>query len=417
MSETKTFNDQKGTTMKNHHRIDRPAGWATRLAAAAIAAAGATGIVAAGASAHSHHAYSHHAYRNAHRASGPSAVQAGLAGGLLSVQGSAGDDAIALRLKAGDPNTIQVDANDDGTSEFEFPRASVMRVEVDAGAGNDRVVIDETNGVFTDKIPTTLDGGAGNDTLDGGSGAETLIGGSGNDRIDGHKGNDRAAMGSGDDEFIWDPGDGSDTIEGEAGYDTMVFDGAAAAEKVDLSANGNRLRFFRDVASITMDTAGVERVVFNALGGADVVTVHDLSGTDVQDVLVDEESKPGSGVGDGAADQVIVEGTPGNDRVAVFGGNGSARVAGLPATVTVTGAEPANDSLAIDTLDGNDFVNALGLSADAVKLSIDGGNGNDALIGSRGDDSLFGSAGNDLLIGGPGQDALDGGPGINTLIQ
>src|SRR5262252_3981543 len=192
--------------MKNHSHFDRPTGWATRLAAAAIAAAGATGIVAAGASAHSHHAYRvHHAYR-------ASAVQASLAGGLLSVQGSANDDAIALRLKAGDPGTIKVDTNDDGTPEFEFPRASVMRIEVDAGDGNDRVLIDETNGVFTDKIPTTLDGGAGNDTLDGGSGAETLIGGSGNDRIDGHKGNDRAAMGAGDDEFVWDPGDGSDTI-------------------------------------------------------------------------------------------------------------------------------------------------------------------------------------------------------------
>jgi Ca2+-binding RTX toxin-like protein len=412
VSQAKTFNDQKGTTMKNHQRINRPTTWATRLAAAAIAAAGATGVAAAGASAHSHHYY-----RSAHHASGPSAVQATLVGGLLSVQGTAGDDAIALRLKAGDPGTIQVDANDDGVSDFEFPRANVMRIEVDAGDGNDRVLIDETNGVFTDKIPTTLDGGAGNDKLDGGSGAETLIGGSGDDQIDGHKGNDRAAMGSGNDTFVWAPGDGSDTIEGEAGFDTMVFDGAAGAEHFDLSANGNRLRFFRDVGNITMDTAGVERVIINALGGADVTTVHDLSGTDVQDVLVDQESKPGSGVGDGAADQVIVEGTPGNDRVAVFGGHGEARVAGLPATVEVVGAEPANDSLAIDTLDGNDFVNALGLSADSVKLSIDGGNGNDAIIGSRGDDSLFGSAGNDLLIGGPGQDALDGGTGNNVLIQ
>ena len=30
-----------------------------------------------------------------------------------------------------------------------------------------------------------------------------------------------------------------------------------------------------------MDTAGVENVDFNALGGADLVTVHDLTGTDV----------------------------------------------------------------------------------------------------------------------------------------
>ena len=292
-----------------------------------------------------------------------------------------------------------------------------MRIAVDAGRGDDFVRIDEVNGIFTDTIPTTLDGGPGNDSLAGGSGAETLLGGSGDDRIDGNKGNDRAAMGSGDDTFVWDPGDGSDSIEGENGYDTMLFNGAAAAEHVDLSANGNRLRFFRDVANITMDTAGVEEVDFNALGGADVVTVHDLSGTDVKSVKVDESSPAGSGIGDNAADQVIVEGTAGNDRIAVAGSNGAARVTGLPETVSVSGAEPAQDSLTIDALDGNDGVVAVGLAASAVQLAVDGGNGNDLLIGGRGDDRLSGSAGNDLLIGGPGQDVLDGGAGNNILIQ
>ena len=38
----------------------------------------------------------------------------------------------------------------------------------------------------------------------------------------------------------------------------MRFNGANIAEQVDLSANGNRLRFFRDAANITMDTNGVE---------------------------------------------------------------------------------------------------------------------------------------------------------------
>ena len=120
------------------------------------------------------------------------------------------------------------------------------------------------------------------------------MGGDGNDRIDGNKGNDLALMGAGDDTFVWDPGDGSDRVEGQDGSDTMLFNGAAGAEHVDLSANGNRLRFFRDVASITMDTAGVEQVDFNALGGADVVTVHNLGGTDVKRVNVDESSPAGA---------------------------------------------------------------------------------------------------------------------------
>ena len=71
-------------------------------------------------------------------------------------------------------------------------------------------------------------------------------------------------------------GDGGDTINGDDGRDTMVFNGAAASETVDLSANGNRLRFFRQPANITMDTGGVEFVTFNALGGADNVTVNNL---------------------------------------------------------------------------------------------------------------------------------------------
>ena len=285
------------------------------------------------------------------------------------------------------------------------------------GAGNDLVRIDESNGVFTDTIRTILAGGPGDDNLSGGSGAETLVGGDGNDRIDGNKGNDLALMGAGDDTFVWDPGDGSDTVEGQDGSDMMLFNGAAGAEHVDLSANGNRLRFFRDVGNITMDTAGVEQVDFNALGGADVVTVHNLSGTDVRQVNVDESSPAGSGTGDGQADQVIVEGTNGADNITAVGSNGATRVSGLSATVTISGAEPANDILSIDALDGNDHVSAFGLAASAGKLTIDGGNGNDVLIGGGGDDVLIGGAGNDLLVGGPGQDNLDGGSGNNILVQ
>ena len=72
----------------------------------------------------------------------------------------------------------------------------------------------------------------------------------------------------------------------------MLFNGANAAERIDLSANGNHLRFFRDIGNITMDTADVERVDFKALGGADVVTVNDLSRTDVTNVNADLAGTP-----------------------------------------------------------------------------------------------------------------------------
>ena len=109
--------------------------------------------------------------------------------------------------------------------------SDVNRIAVDARAGDDFVRIDEANGAFTDSIPTTLDGGDGSDNLAGGSGTELLRGGFGNDSIDGNRGDDLALMGAGDDTFVWDPGDGSDTVRGRFGTDTMLFNGANAAEQ------------------------------------------------------------------------------------------------------------------------------------------------------------------------------------------
>ena len=90
---------------------------------------------------------------------------------------------------------------------------------------------------------------------------------------------------------------------------------------------------------------------------------------------------------------------------------------GLAAQVNITGAEAANDRLTINTLGGDDVVDASGLSAGAIPLTANGGDGDDVLIGGAGNDTLNGGAGDDVLIGGPGQDVLDGGPGDNILIQ
>ena len=241
-----------------------------------------------------------------------------------------------------------------------------------AKAGNDLVRIDESNGAFTDTIPTTIDGGSGDDTIAGGKGVETLLGGQGNDSIDGNGGNDRALLGPGNDTFVWDPGDGSDTVEGQAGNDTMLFNGANVAEQVNLSANGNRLKFFRTQANITMDTAGVERVIFNALGGADTVTVNDLTGTDVNRVDVDLASTIGGVAGDGQADRVIVNATNGNDAIDVSGDAQAVKVSGLAATTEILHSEIANDRLDVNTLAGTDSVRSAGLGAGAIQLFLDG---------------------------------------------
>jgi Ca2+-binding RTX toxin-like protein len=222
-------------------------------------------------------------------------------------------------------------------------------------------------------------------------------------------------MGAGDDTFVWDPGDGSDTIEGEAGADTMRFNGANVAEQVDLSANGNRLRFFRTQANITMDTAGVERVDFNALGGADLVTVNDLSGTDVKSLNVDLAAALGGATGDGAADKVVVNGSEGNDAINVNGDASGVAVSGLRALVSIRHQEPS-DELVVSGRGGNDAISASTLAAQAIAPTLDGGIGDDTIAGSAGDETLLGGDGNDTLDGNGGNDRALMGAGDDTFV-
>ena len=169
-----------------------------------------------------------------------------------------------------------------------------------------------------------------------------------------------------------DPGDGSDTVEGQDGTDTMLFNGANAAEQVDLSANGNRLKFLRTQGNVTMDTAGVELVDFNALGGADLVTVNDLSGTDVRSVNVDLAGTLGGAIGDGQPDRVVLNATNGDDTIRVFGDATEVTAKGLAPLVGILHPEVANDRLEINTLAGNDTVDSSGLAAGAIQLFVDG---------------------------------------------
>jgi Ca2+-binding RTX toxin-like protein len=161
-----------------------------------------------------------------------------------------------------------------------------------------------------------IDGEAGNDTLVGSAGADRFDGGDANDSVTGGQGTDVALLGAGDDTFTWNPGVGSDVVEGQEGHDTMVFNGTNTNDRIEVSANGQRARLTRDVGNITMDMNGLETLDVNALGGADTVTVDDLTGTDMTKVSTELGSQ---GADDGFADQLIVNGTDGNDAIVASG--------------------------------------------------------------------------------------------------
>ncbi len=294
---------------------------------------------------------------------------------------------------------------------------------INAQGGNDSVNLSGPATVFT----CTVDGGPGNDVIIGSPRADMLIGGDGNDTITGRGGNDVIFGGAGDDVFIWNPGDGSDVVEGQGDTDTLLFNGSNISEAVDISGNGSRLRFFRDVANVVMDCDGIEQVRFNTIGGADTITVNELSATAVKSVTVDLSTPAGSGLGDGQADSIIVNGTQTNDTVVIDGSSGNVSVKGLSASVTILGSEVANDSLSVNALAGADTVDASALAAGVIKLILNGGNGDDFIIGSQGDDTIIGGQGSDVVFGGAGNDTfvwnpgdgsdtVDGQGGSNTLL-
>ncbi len=396
-------------------------------------------------------------------------------GGTLELIGNGAGDKLSLAPSPNNPGQLLVDVGEDGTIDFAFDSSTFDAIDVEAGGGSD--TIEASNGLAAFGR-LTIDGGPGNDTIRGGDGDDLLIGGDGRDTIDGGRGNDTALLGSGDDSFVWDPGDGSDTVEGQSGKDVMDFHGSNAAERISLSANGSRVRLSRDVAAITMDLNGVEAVNVNTLGGADTVTVGDLTGTDLSAANVDLSGTPGGG-GDGAADNVIVDGTAAADNVDVGSDDGNVVVSGLTPKVEVTGAESSQDMVGVDSLGGDDHLTSgVGVTGPAA-IALDGGAGDDtatysgttaadtigvvnngtavrtfapgdspqdttavenlvvlglggddtitagnglALLthltidGGSGDDSLRGGDGDDTLIGGPGKDAVDGGRGSDTAL-
>jgi Ca2+-binding RTX toxin-like protein len=272
-----------------------------------------------------------------------------------------------------------------------------------------------------------LNGLGGNDTLAGGLGADNLFGGGGADLVRGGDGNDTAFLGAGSDIFEWNPGDDNDLVEGDAGFDTLLFNGANVAERFDVSANGSRIRFTRDVANVTMDVNSIEQIDLHALGGADRITVNELTGTGVQQVNVNLFAS--GGIGDGAADTVTVNGGAGNDVLSLS--------TGTAALVVVTGAEAGLDTVAVYGLAGMDTIVAGGFD---FALTIDGGTESDTVsyadatasvtvnlltpamnegVAAKHSyvsiESVIGSAFEDFLIGTNESNTLDGGAGADYL--
>jgi Ca2+-binding RTX toxin-like protein len=393
----------------------------------------------------------------ADRADAAKSVEAKIKREVLTVNGTAGADAVTLRLQAGDPNTLEVDVGADGTADFRFDRQRFTAIAVNGGAGNDIIIADLSNGSFTDTELTTLDGGDGKDTLIGANGDERLTGGPGDDFVDGNQGADTVALGDGADAFQWDPGDGNDTILGGSGADKLVFNGSNANEVYDLSAVADRVRLFRNVGNVVMNLDDIESIELRALGGPDTVTVNNLSGTELTEIhtdfaafgggddaqidavvvpsgLVISQDRPAAiieGLGaqvrvlNGSAnDRIHITGSSASDVVSVAGTANADTVAAVAdgTDVVVQGATPGVhlrltgvEQLDVDLAAGDDQFSAVGNLAALVALDIDGGDDKDTILGGNGADVLTGGPGDDFLDGNQGADTVALGDGANVF--
>ena len=303
----------------------------------------------------------------------------------LSSQG-AGDgqpDAVTVIGTTGN-NHISVATNGSSIVVNGLP----AQVTIDgAEAGQDSLIVEGLDGndtisasALAGQLSVTIDGGAGNDTITAIASNDMLIGGDGNDTVVGGSGSDVVLLGSGDDRFTWNPGDGSDIVEGQAGFDTLAFNGSDTGEIFDISGQRNsrtavprcrQRRHGHHWSSVSSWRPG---------DGADTVFCEYLTGTGITQVAIDLAAV-GSSRADGALDQVIVDGTVGNDVITIDRENGAVAVSGLSETVAIEHADGTFDELRISAGAGYDVIDASSLAAHQINLTIDAGAGNDTILG------------------------------------
>ncbi len=309
--------------------------------------------------------------------------------GTDTLDGGEGSDIV---LELGDQNYVltnsQLVATVTGTDSLVLVEAA------DLTGGNSANTINAS--AFTGA--TTLSGGAGNDTITGGTTADVINGDEGDDVLNGGDGNDRITGFGGND--LVNAGKGNDIVRGSAGRDTI--NGGDGDDK--LYGQGSSF-------DLISGDAGNDTVSGGA--GDD-----QLGGGDGDDFFVWEE-------GDGSD---VMNGNAGIDRLRVYASknltagdlitirDNSGRIAFTRAANGAVSAFSLDmgliERISIALFGGNDSVDASGLTL--ARLNVDGGFGNDTLIGGSQIDYMAGSVGYDSLVGGGGIDTLVGGLGADT---
>ena len=345
------------------------------------------------------------------------------------LEGGAGDDLFLVGPEdgadhiAGGTGKDTVRATADGTGIGIATQTGIE--EISAGGFKDVFIWGGENANSLDLSGVTLTGigwidlGGGADKLTGTAGADIVIGGAGDDTLNG---------GGGDDHFVvTGTGGGADVVEGGAGKD-VVRAGAhgtviglksinnvetvSGAGHTDVVVRGNAAANLLDFREVTLeDIARIE-------GDAGNDTIHGSAGADTIVGGAGEDSLAG-GLGD---DVYLFTGTgEGIDVIRDLGGSDVVRATKDGTRITLL------DWVGVETISAGGFKDVgfvLRPSADNFQLSslvldgiafVDGGAGNDTILGTAAGEGIHGGAGDDRLEGGDGADTLNGGAGNDRM--
>lgn len=394
--------------------------------------------------------------------------------GLTFTNWTAGEDVIIINGGAGDDTLT----GGDGSDTVSYAGA-IGPVHVILGDGCATEYDDQMNVIGDDQLsyienvvggdgndtidgnsdPNVLDGGAGNDEIYGGDGEDTLIGGAGDDTLIG---------GAGDDTFIFNAGDvvcgetltdlsGDTTIQTKSGTvnltSGLISLAAGGAHTLSMASGSTVLLSWDHFEGLSPNgitlvgtEAGVETVEFHSLNDGNTFTPDTIvygEGFDENDIL--------RFIGDNGGDPNIMDYSGYNEdhRLTInmvtgstedeFGSGAKHYFSCIEEVQGGGGDDTIIGALADDSLDGGaswSDGNTISYAPSSVGVTINlanniatdgdnsdtlanfqnaiGGSGNDVILGDTEANRLDGGDGNDTLIGGAGNDALNGGVGSDT---
>lgn len=310
--------------------------------------------------------------------------------------------------------------NDTVTFTSDLVAAGLASFTVEMGAGNDTA-----NASAVTSLGVTLLGGDGDDTLTGGTASDRIEGGDGNDTIDGNTGANVLLGGAGQDFFRIHGS--SDTVDGGDGMDVLTFFGTSGDTTVG-DQLGVQVRI-HDTAVGAFANSVEELNVHSAAN----YLIADLVGKGVQLVNINADHVGSIGIISNFTSTLTVNGSIADDDIIVADSNtffgllptvrlawGNVVFFGSTGSLVING-DTGNDNIKVDpstslggtavTLNGEEGDDYL--SADAT---LNGGIGNDVLVGGAGNDTMNGGAGDDTFIGNGGTDDLNGGSGADRIL-